>query len=102
MSGSLKARPCLPKTMPRTSFKSSIESDETSAGLMLLAPKSKVSQLFTAAYSSCAFASEKAEHRTSNSSGKDNRAKQKGDFIGSFLGGANCLFARASYQLALL
>src|SRR5438552_5949507 len=85
MSGSLKTRPCLPKTMPRTSFKSSIESEVTSAGLMLLAPKSKVSQVFTAAYSSCAFATEKAEHRTSDSSGRDTRAKLKRNFIRSFL-----------------
>src|SRR5712692_5587496 len=81
MSGSLKTRPCLPKTMPRTSFRSSSESAPTSAGPMLLPAKSKVSQVFTAAYSSSALATEKAENRISNRSGKDNREKLKGDFI---------------------
>src|SRR6266850_5023460 len=71
--------------MPRTSFRSSIESDVTSAVVMVRLAKSNVSQVFTAAYSSCACATEKAEHRTSNSSGRDNRAKLKGDFIRSFL-----------------
>src|SRR5258707_10089898 len=81
MSGSLKMRPCLPKTIPRTSFKSSSANADISAGDTLWPAKSKVSQVLTVAYSSCALATEKADSITSSSNGRHRREKPKGDFI---------------------
>src|SRR5947208_2571556 len=79
MSGSLNTRPCLPKTMPRTSFKSSIPSALRSAGPMLLPAKSNDSQFLTAAYSSWACAN--TEQERSKTSGRNKRENVKGDFI---------------------
>src|SRR2546430_16856088 len=81
MSASLKTRPYCQNTRPRSSVRSAIDNAAMSGGAIDLRAKSKFSQSFTARYSSCAWAMEKVETKTSNRSGRSKLAKLEGDFI---------------------
>src|SRR5689334_2504920 len=84
MSGSLKMRPCLPKTIPRTNLRSYSVSALKSFAVILRPRKSKLSQVLMLAYSSCAKTDEDALSSASRKSMARKRQDVTGDFIFTF------------------
>src|ERR1051326_512876 len=84
MSGSLKMRPCLPKTIPRTNLRSYSVSALKSFAVILRPRKSKLSQVLMLAYSSCAKTDEDALSSANRKSIARKRQDVTGDFIFTF------------------